>query len=166
MRKSPFAALATSFALAAGLVIAPAPSPAMAHGMHHRMMKRMIMHGGPIPFYLMNQDRLKLSPDQVKSLVDLKTSFEKKAIMERASIHVLKIDIMGLMRQRKIDTTKAGRDLDRIAEKKKSLMKAFVSVVAQAHTILTPEQFAESKKLWRQMILAHHQMGGHGPIRH
>jgi hypothetical protein len=166
MKKSRFAALASSFALAAGLLISFSPIPAMAHGMHHRMMKRMIMHGGPIPFYLMNQDRLKLSPDQVKSLINLKTSFEKKAIMERASIHVLKIDIMSLMRERKIDTAKADRDLDRIAEKKKSLMKAFVDVVAQAHTILTPKQFAESKKLWRQMILVHHEMGGHGPMHH
>ena len=123
MNKSRFAALASSLILATGLMISSSPTPALAHGMHHRMMKRMIMHGGPIPFYLMNQDRLGLSPDQVKSLLDLKTSFEKKAIMERASIHVLKIDIMSLMRERKIDTAKADRDLDRIAEKKRQREK-------------------------------------------
>ncbi len=136
-------------------------SSASAHGLHHRMMKHMIMHGGPIPFYLLNQDRLKLSRDQVRSLLDLKESFRKKAVMEKAEIHVLRIDIMARMHHRKIDTAKIDTDLDKIFDHKRALMKDFVETVARARAVLTPVQYERAGKLWRAMILAHHGMDHH-----
>ncbi|MDA8111985.1 MAG: periplasmic heavy metal sensor [Nitrospiraceae bacterium] len=133
-------------------------SPASAHGMHHRMMKCMIMHGGPIPFYLLNQDRLKLSREQVRTLLDLKQSFRKNAVMEKAKIHVLRIDIMALMHHRTIDTARVDSDLDKIFAHKRILMKDFVDTVARAKGVLTPAQYEKAGKLWRAMILAHHGM--------
>ncbi len=122
-------------------------SPASAHGLHHRMMKHMIMHGGPIPFYLLNQDRLKLSREQVRTLLGLKQSFRMSAVMEKARIHVLRIDIMARIHHRTIDTARIDSDLDKITTHKRSLMKAFVATVARANDVLTPAQYEEAGKL-------------------
>lgn len=134
-------------------------SSASAHGMHHRMMKHMIMHGGPIPFYLLNQDSLKLSREQVGRLLDLKQSFRKSAVMEKARIHVLRIDIMARMHHRTIDTARIDSDLDKIMSLKRSLMKDFVATVARANGVLTPAQEEEAGKFWRGMVQTHHKMG-------
>lgn len=133
----------------------------MMHHCHKAMMKHMMMHGGPIPFYLMNQDRLGLSRDQVQKLIHLKMEFRKTAIMEKAHIKVLHEDVMADMMHRTIDTSDVKKDMDSILAHKKTIMHRYVDMVSQAHKVLTPKQFEKVRKLWREMIMMHHGMMGH-----
>ena len=139
------------------------PTAARAHMMHHG-------HMGPIGFYLMNQDRLGLSSDQTKKLMDLKMTFMKTKIMEKARIHVLHMETMGLMMHRNIDVNQVQKNMDKVLAHKKKIMRAFVAMVASAHKVLTPEQYAKVKKLWREMMMHHGMMGGmmapHPPYHH
>ena len=125
---------------------------------HHAMMMRMMMHGGPVTFYLMNQDRLGLSRDQVRKLSDLKSTFRKTAILEKAQIKVLHLDVMRDMLHRKIDTGEVRKDMDRILAHKKKIMDSYLDMISRAHMVLTPKQFGEVKKLWREMMMMHHGM--------
>ncbi|MHB1286048.1 MAG: hypothetical protein ACYCYP_05705 [Leptospirales bacterium] len=125
---------------------------------HHEMMKKMMMHGGPVAFYLMNQDHLGLTRDQVRKLSDLKSTFQETAIMEKAHIKVLHLDVMRDMMHRKIDTADVRKDMSEILAHKKKIMDSYLNMVARAHMILTPEQFETVKKLWREMMMMHHGM--------
>ncbi len=139
--------------------------PAQAHSFHHchhgkAMMKKMMMHGAPIPFYLLNQDRLGLSKNQVKQLVALKIEFRKKAIAEKAQIKILHLDIKEHMMQRNVDTGTVEKDLDKILAHKKVIAGSYIHMVAGAHKVLTSDQFEQSKKLMRAMF-RHHMMMMH-----
>lgn len=151
-------ARALVFVLAIGLIGFAGIPRAEAHMDHHRMMMRMMMHGGPIPFYLMNQDRLGLSRDQVNHLMKLKATFMKSVIMEKADIKVLHMDIMTDMMHRKIDTEEVKKDMDKILAHKKIIMHDYVDMVSRAHMVLSAKQYMEVKKLWREMMMMHHGM--------
>ncbi len=135
-------------------------APAGAHG----------MHGGPVGFYLMNQDRLGLSADQVAKLQAINMKFQKVRIMERARIHVIRMEGMQLLMQKDVNTSALKKDLDRVLKHKRALMMARIEMVAKAHQVLTAAQFEKVKKLWRQMMMMHHEMhpmmGHPGPMSH
>ncbi|MCL4461635.1 MAG: hypothetical protein M1297_08010 [Nitrospirae bacterium] len=130
-------------------------SPASAHMHHHG---DMMMQGGPIPFYLMNQDRIGLSKTQVTKLLKLKETFLKTAIMERARIRILHMDIMENMMHHKIDTSAVRKDMDQILAHKRTLMHGYLDMIARAHAVLTAQQFEKVKSLWREMMMMHHEM--------
>ncbi len=131
----------------------------MMHHCHGHM--HMIMHGAPIPFYLMNQDRLGLTQDQVHKLIHLKMVFRKTAIMEKARIKVIHEDVRVEMMKKDIDASDVKKDINRIVEHKKKIMDSYVEMVSSAHKVLTPEQFDKVKKLWREMMMMHHGMMEH-----
>ena len=130
-------------------------SPASAHMHPHG---NMMMQGGPIPFYLMNQDRIGLSKGQVAKLLKLKETFLKTAIMERARIRVLHMDVMENMMHHKIDTSAVRKDMDQILAHKRILMHGYLDMISRAHSILTAQQFEKVKSLWREMMMMHHEM--------
>jgi hypothetical protein len=141
-------------------------SPASAHMHPHG---GMMMQGGPIPFYLMNQDRIGLSKEQVSTLLKLKEHFLKTAIMEKARIRVLHLDIMEHMMHHRIDTATVRKDMDQILSHKKTLMHGYLDMVSRAHAVLTTQQFDKVKRLWREMMMMHHEMmmgPPHGPMDH
>lgn len=140
--------------LFSGLVF---PENARADMSHHGMM----MHGGPVDFYLMNQDKLSLTPSQVEKLTHLKMDFMKAMIMEKAQIRVLHMETMMLMMKHHVDTGKAEANMDAIMKHKRTIMRSFVSMVAKAHSVLTDDQFMTARKLWRQMMMMHHEMMMH-----
>ncbi len=148
------------FVLLAGIVLVGLTGmpEAKADMEHHAMMMRMMMHGGPVTFYLMNQDRIGLSKDQVKKLSDLKSTFRKTAILEKAQIKVLHLDVMKDMMHRKINTKEVREDMDKILAHKKKIMDAYLDMIAKAHLTLSPEQFSKVKKLWRETMMMHHGM--------
>ncbi|MGC8500669.1 MAG: periplasmic heavy metal sensor [Leptospirillia bacterium] len=151
--------LVAFFAIAL-FVVAQVTLPGLARaGMHHD-------HMGPIGFYLMNQDRLGLSSDQTKKLMVLKMEFMKTKVMEKARIHVLHMETMALMMHHNIDVGQVQKNMDKVLAHKKKIMRAFVTMVAGAHKVLTNEQFVQVKKLWREMMLMHHGMMGHHPPLH
>ncbi|AFS52345.1 hypothetical protein BOX30_06520 [Leptospirillum ferriphilum] len=162
MFRSKVVAVLAVLVMAVGMIGFSGVTRAEAHMDHHRMMMRMMMHGGPIPFYLMNQDRLGLSRDQVSRLMKLKESFRKTVIMEKADIKVLHLDIMNDMMHRKIETSEVKKDMDKILEHKKVIMHSYADMVSKAHLILSPKQYEEVKKLWREMMMMHHGMMGGG----
>ena len=141
-------------------------SPASAHMHHHG---DMMMQGGPIPFYLMNPDRIGLSKDQVAKLLKLKEIFLKTAIMEKARIRILHLDIMEHMMHHKIDTSAVQKDMDQILSHKRTLMHGYLAMISRAHAILTAQQFEKVKSLWREMMMMQHEMmmgPHHGPLDH
>jgi len=129
-------------------------------GMHHH---GMMMHGGPIGFYLMNQDRLGLTQDQVQKLSKLKMDFMKTMILEKAQIKVLHMETMALMMKHHVDTEKVLGNMDKAMKHKRTIMHACVTMIAKAHAVLTADQFNSAKKLWREMMMMHHGMKMHGP---
>ncbi|MHB1606842.1 MAG: hypothetical protein ACYCTV_10725 [Leptospirales bacterium] len=151
---------ARTLLLLAGIVLVglTGVSNARADMNHHAMMMKMMMHGGPVTFYLMNQDRLGLSKDQVKKLSDLKDAFRKTVIMEKAKIKVLHLDVMKDMMHRKIDTGEVRKDMDQILIHKKKIMDSYLNMIAKAHLVLSPKQFEKVRKLWREMMMMHHGM--------
>jgi len=148
----------TAVILLLGFSAVPKAEANMMHHCRHDMMKHMMMHGGPIPFYLLNQDRLGLSNDQVQKLIHLKMEFRKTAILEKARIKVLHMDIMADMMHQKIDTREVQKDMDSILAHKEKIMHSYVDLVSKAHMILSTEQYGKVKKLWREMIMMHHGM--------
>lgn len=152
-------ALALALVFSLGLL---APGTARADMHCHGMMH----HGGPIAFYLMNQDRLGLTPDQVKKLSTLKMDFMKTMIMEKARIHVLHMETMALMMHHRIDVSKAKSNMDAILNHKRAIMHAYLTMISGAHRVLTADQFATAKKLWRQMMMMHHGMMMPHPMAH
>ncbi len=137
----------------------PKAEAGMMHHCHGHM--HMIMHGAPIPFYLMNQDKLGLSKDQVRKLIHLRMGFRKVAIMEKARIKVIHEDVKSEMMKKNIDTSDVKKDINRIVDHKKKVMDSYVEMVANAHKVLTPEQFEKVRKLWREMMMMHHGMMMH-----
>jgi len=137
----------------------PKAEAGMMHHCHGHM--RMIMHGAPIPFYLMNQDRLGLTKDQVHKLVHLRMAFRKTAIMEKARIKVIKEDVKADMMKKSIDTADVKKDINRIVDHKKKIMDSYVEMVSNAHKVLTEEQFQKVRTLWREMMMMHHGMMMH-----
>ncbi|AIA30297.1 hypothetical protein Y981_04455 [Leptospirillum ferriphilum YSK] len=141
-------------------------APASAHMHPHG---EMMMQGGPIPFYLMNQDRIGLSKDQVAKLLKLKESFLRTAIMEKARIRVLHLDVMEHMMHHRIDTATVRKDMDQILSHKRTLMHGYLDMISRAHAVLTAQQFDKVKRLWREMMMMHHEMmmgPHHGPMDH
>jgi hypothetical protein len=155
MKKSIIASL---FVLALATFSALATPVDARAGMHHH---GMMMHGGPIGFYLMHQDQLGLTPDQVRKLSKLKLDFMKTMIRERAQIKLLHLDTMALMMRHHINVQKVDRNMDLVLSHKKTIMHACTAMIANAHAVLTDDQFLTAKKLWREMMLMHHGMMHH-----
>lgn len=148
-------------AVAVGLVLLFA-SPAWAHG-HHGCVGHH-GHGGPIGFYLMNQDQLGLSKKQVDRLVALKVSFMKTKIMEKAQIKVLHVEIMQLMMQRNVDVKAVQEKVSKVLAHKRRIMNAKVQAIADAHRVLTAQQYEMVKAMWREMMRMHHGLMPHHPM--
>ena len=148
-------------AIAAGLVLLTA-SPAWAHG-HHGCMGHH-EHGGPIGFYLMNQDQLGLSKKQVDRLVALKMDFMKTKIMERAPIRVLHVEAMALMMHHNVNVKAVQDKVSKILAHKRKIMDAKVQTIAEAHRVLTAQQYQMVKEMWREMMRMHHGLMPHHPM--
>jgi hypothetical protein len=151
--------LLLAFAIFSGL---GTPGTARADMHHHAMM----MHGGPIAFYLINQDRLGLTSDQVQKLQNLKMNFMKTMILEKAQIKVIHIETMALMMKYHVDVDRVNHSMDALLKHKRTIMHSYTSMIAKAHSILTDEQFTSAKKLWRETMMMHHGMMMHPPHHH
>ena len=126
------------------------------------------MHGGPIEFYLMHQNQIGLTADQVAKLQKINLTFQKVRVMEKARIHVIHMEGMQLLMQKDVNTSALEKDIERVLRHKKAIMVARVEMLADAHKILTNEQFSKVKTLWRQMMMhdGMHPMMAHPPVGH
>lgn len=126
------------------------------------------MHGGPIEFYLMHQDQIGLTADQVTKLRKINLTFQKVRVMEKARIHVIHMEGMQLLMQKDVNTNALKKDINRVLQHKKAIMVARVEMLSDAHKILTDEQFSKVKMLWRQMMMHHGMppMMAHPPVGH
>ena len=126
------------------------------HGHACERFHHMMLHGGPVGFYLLNQDALGLTKSQVGKLSDLKLSFAKTFIREKSEIRILHLENMKLLMHRRVDTAQVHKNVNAILGHKKKIKLAFVDMISNANRVLTPEQFQKSKKLFRAMILRMH----------
>lgn len=126
------------------------------------------MQGGPIGFYLMNQEQIGLSPSQVSKLQEISMKFQKLKETETARIKMIQMEGMQLLMQKDININALKKDIDRVLQHKKNIMTARVEMLEEAHKVLTDEQFSKVKKIWRQMMMhngLHHAMG-QPPVAH
>jgi Spy/CpxP family protein refolding chaperone len=125
------------------------------------------MQDGPIGFYLMNQEKLGLTADQISKLQAISMKFQKLKEVEKKRIHLIHMEGMQLLMQKDVNVTALKKDIDRVLQHKKNIMTARIEMLSDAHKILTDQQFAKVKKLLQQMM-----MGGNlhpispPPVRH
>jgi hypothetical protein len=126
------------------------------------------MQGGTIGFYLMNQKQLGLSPDQISRLQAINRKFQKLKEMENVRIKVIHLEGMKLLMQKDVNTGVLKKDIDRVLQHKKNIMTARVDMLADAHKVLTNEQFSRIQNLWRQMMNHEdaHPVMGQPPVAH
>lgn len=119
-------------------------------------------HEGPqITLMLHHARDLGLTPDQERSLRDLRTAFEKEFVRKRAEIRVAEIDLDALLAQERWDMAKVEALAKQIATLQADLRVARLKTIAQGRALLTPDQLQKLKDLA-------HRMGppaGGGPMR-
>ncbi|MDA8059972.1 MAG: hypothetical protein M0Z37_06450 [Nitrospiraceae bacterium] len=126
------------------------------------------VQGGPVGFYLMNKEQLGLSPAQISSLQKLNMKFQKLKTTEDARIKLIHREGMQLLMQKEINTAELKKDIARVLKHKKNIMTARIEMLAEAHKILTDDQFSKVKKLLQQMMMHQgmHPTAGHPSVAH
>ena len=125
------------------------------------------MQDGPIGFYLMNQENLGLTADQVSKLQAISMKLQKLKEVEKNRIHLIHMEGMQLLMQKDVNVSVLKKDIDRVLQHKKNIMTARIEMLSDAHKVLTDQQFAKVKKLLQQMM-----MGGNDhpisppPVKH
>jgi len=93
-----------------------------------------------ISLMLNYQDFLRLSPEQVKKLEQLRDNFQRQSIRHDADTRILEVDIAELLDQPNVDVAKVETKI-RAAEKLRADLRiARIRAVEQARAVLTPEQ--------------------------
>ena len=101
-------------------------------------------------FMIKNQDELGLSDEQVKKIKELKLAAKKELIDRKAKIEILGVDIKGLLYKDPINLEAINALIDQKYEIKKAKTKYIVQTYANLKNILTDEQKAKLKTLWKQ----------------
>lgn len=109
--------------------------------------KDKIMHKAH--FMIENKEGLGLTDEQVKKIKDLKMKAKKESIKAEADIEITALDIKSAMWEEKIDTEAVNALIDKKYELKKQNAKSMVKTYAELKGILTAEQKAKMKELYK-----------------
>ncbi|NQT90729.1 MAG: Spy/CpxP family protein refolding chaperone [Candidatus Omnitrophica bacterium] len=99
---------------------------------------------------LKNKEELGLSDKQVAQIKDLKHQAKRDAIMQKAEIDVLGLDIKAKLHEDPIDTDAVNKLVDKKYDLKKAKTKAMIADCAKLQSILTDKQKADLKALWKK----------------
>jgi len=99
--------------------------------------------------YLRHADEIGLTEDQVDKILKLKLAVKKEMIRKGADLAVLDLDLLTALREEKIDVKAVNLLVDQKFEVKKAMTKFSVQALADLKGILTPEQYAKMKDIWR-----------------
>ncbi len=112
-------------------------------GLEHKIL-------GKIHFVLQNEDELKLTAEQKYDLKELKKNVKRQLIQSKAAIDLLTLDIKDGLWNDPIDVDTLNGLVDQKYELKKQKSKELVQAYANFKRILTADQKAELKKLYKQ----------------
>lgn len=98
---------------------------------------------------LKNEEELGLSDEQVGKVKALTLKNKKDLIMQEAEIEVLSLDIKSKTWGDEIDTSAINKLIDQKYELKKAKAKSSVEAYAELKKVLTDEQKAKLKALWK-----------------
>jgi len=99
-----------------------------------------------------NQEKLGISDKQLNKVKDLKLALKKEIIRKDADIEILKIDIKSLLYADKINVGAINKLIDQKYDAKKAKSKKTVESYAQLKKILSEEQQAKLKSLWKKNV--------------
>jgi Spy/CpxP family protein refolding chaperone len=118
-------------------------------------------HEGPLLSLMLDmKDQLGLSLQQVKTLRDLRTAFEKEAIQRGAEIRLAEVELRETLEQDQVDLARAEALVRKIAGLRADMRLSRLRTVEKGKAILTPEQLAKFREAGHQM--ARSGMRGHG----
>jgi len=103
-----------------------------------------------VSFLMANSSELGLTDQQVTAIKALNSATKKSIIEHKAKIDVLKIDIKDLMYERTVNLETINPLIDQKYELKKAKTKTVVAAIGSLKNILTDEQYAEMKKMWKE----------------
>lgn len=93
-----------------------------------------------ISLMLSYQDYLRLTPEQVKKLEQLRDNFQRQSIRHDADTRILEVDIAELLDQPNVDMAKVETKVRAVEKLRADLRIARIRAVEQAKAVLTPEQ--------------------------
>ena len=125
----------------------------------HRMMR----HEGPLlTMMLRHSQDLGLSPEQEKTLRDLRTEFAKESVKRTAEIRVAQIELDTLLEQEQWAVAQIEPKVKQIAAMEGDLRAARLKTLAAGRALLTPQQLEKLKQVGHHM----RSMGGADGMGH
>ncbi|MBI3002310.1 MAG: hypothetical protein HYY54_01525 [candidate division NC10 bacterium] len=163
MRYAVAGLLVVSLALLAPLALAhqgPGGMGMMGGGMMRGMGgERGFGHEGPLLSLMLDlKEPLGLSLQQVKTLRDLRTAFEKEAIQRGAEIRLAELELREALAQETVDLGRTEALVKKIAGLRADLRIARLRAIEKGKGVLTPEQLAKFREAGHEM--ARGGMGG------
>ncbi len=118
-------------------------------------------HEGPlISLMLLWKEQLGLTPDQERSLRELRSNYEKEAITRTSEIRVAELELNGMLEQEKVDMTKVEGETRKIELLRADRRLARIKTIEAGKAVLTPDQQEKFKRLARESWMG--GMGGRG----
>ena len=93
---------------------------------------------------------LALTDEQIKSIKDLKLESKKDSTRQEADMKIFMLDLQSKLRDEKLDVDGTNALIDQNFAAFSSATKANVAAYAKLKAVLTPEQSAKLKNLWKE----------------
>ena len=105
-------------------------------------------HEGPlITTMLYWKEQLELTPEQQRSLRELRANFEKESIRRTSEIDVAELELKGLLEQDTPDLVKVEAQVKQVALLQSDLRVARIKTIEAGKALLTPEQRGTLERL-------------------
>ena len=101
-------------------------------------------------FLLDNTDELNLTPEQVKTITDIKMQVKKSAIRQGSGMEIFMLDTHSKLSEDVVDVTGINAMIDQGMSEMSAATKANVESYAALKSVLTPEQLAKAKEIWKK----------------
>ena len=106
-----------------------------------RFGSRELREDRPVISLILNyKDFLRLSPDQVKKLEQLRDNFQRQSIRHDADTRILEVDIAELLDQPNVDMAKVEAKIRAVEKLRGDLRVARIRAIEQAKAVLNAEQ--------------------------
>lgn len=101
-------------------------------------------------FFLDNQNEIGLSADQVKEIKTIKTDVAKSSIKMGASMQIFMLDLESKLGEDTVDIEGLGSMVDQGMAGMSQETKANIALYAKLKSVLTAEQMAKAKEIWKK----------------
>lgn len=121
-------------------------------------------HEGPlISLMLLWKEQLALTPDQERSLRELRVNFEKEGITRTSDIDVAELELKRLLEQEKVDLVNVETQTKKVALLRAELRLARIKTIEAGKAVLTSDQQEKFKRLAHDSWMGGMGMGMMGP---